>query len=154
MSRAPRDYVVLFRSELVRSVRWAERAAKLTGQLLAFSRRQALRPEVFDAGERLEAVKDMLRTVVGARVVLTTGADCENCYIEADLSQFETTLVNLAVNARDAMDAAGNLSIKVRPADRVPGVRGHAPASGKFVAVSVADTGCGIASLWSKITNK
>lgn len=123
----------------------ADRAAKLTGQLLAFSRRQALRPEVFDAGERLESVKDMLRTVVGARVVLTTDADCEICYVEADPSQFETALVNLAVNARDAMDAAGNLSIKVRPADRVPGVRGHAPAAGEFVAVSVSDTGCGIA---------
>ncbi len=123
----------------------ADRAAKLTGQLLAFSRRQALRPEVFDAGERLETVKDMLRTVVGARVVLTTDADCEICYVEADPPQFETALVNLAVNARDAMDAAGNLNIKVRPADRVPGVRGHAPAAGEFVAVAVSDTGCGIA---------
>jgi PAS domain S-box-containing protein len=122
----------------------ADRAAKLTGQLLAFSRRQALRPEVFDAGQRVEFIRDMLVTVMGARVELVTDTECKICYVEADPSQFETALVNLAVNARDAMEGSGALRISIQPAVSVPSVRGHAGTSGEFVAISVTDTGVGI----------
>ncbi|CAO4193931.1 Sensor histidine kinase RcsC [Methylorubrum extorquens] len=124
----------------------ADRAAKLTSQLLAFSRRQALKPEVFNVGQRVDTVADMLRTVVGSRVELITHTECEICYAEADPSQFETALVNLAVNARDAMDGAGQLRISVEPTKTVPSVRGHVAAEGDFVAVHVSDTGTGIAS--------
>jgi PAS domain S-box-containing protein len=123
----------------------ADRAAKLTGQLLAFSRRQALKPEVFNVGKRIEAIKDMLATVVGSRVGLITETDCEICYVEADPSQFETALVNMAVNARDAMEGAGQLKVVLQPASSVPSVRGHAGTSGEFVALSVCDIGSGIA---------
>jgi PAS domain S-box-containing protein len=124
----------------------ADRAAKLTGQLLAFSRRQALKPEVFNVGQRIEAIKDMLATVVGSRVALVTHTDCDVCYVEADPSQFETALVNMSVNARDAMNDVGELAISIEPAWNVPSVRGHGGASGDFVAVRVRDTGSGIAA--------
>ncbi|CAN7434376.1 PAS domain S-box protein [Phenylobacterium sp. LjRoot219] len=122
----------------------AERAAKLTGQLLAFARRQALKPEVFDVGGRVERICDMLRTVVGPQIELVTRLDCESCFTEADPTQFETALVNMAVNARDAMETGGRLTIRIHPVDRVPPVRGHQSAEGHFVAVAVSDTGVGI----------
>ncbi|ACK84169.1 PAS/PAC sensor hybrid histidine kinase [Methylorubrum extorquens CM4] len=124
----------------------ADRAAKLTSQLLAFSRRQALKPEVFNVGQRVEVIADMLRTVVGSRVELTTNTECEICYVEADPSQFETALVNMAVNARDAMDGVGQLAVTIEPTKAVPGIRGHKAAEGEFVAVYVTDTGTGIPS--------
>jgi PAS domain S-box-containing protein len=123
----------------------ADRAAKLTGQLLAFARRQALKPEIFNVGERVDSIADMLRTLAGPGVELVAESDCPSCFAEADPSQFETALVNLAVNARDAMEAGGRITIRVHPADRVPKVRGHQAAEGRFVAVVVADTGVGIA---------
>ena len=122
----------------------ADRAAKLTRQLLAFARRQALRPEVFNVGRRVDEIAEMMRTVVGTRVELLADTDCETCFVEADASQFETALVNMAVNARDAMDGVGRLEIKVRPSRRVPRVRGHGEATGAFVSVSISDTGHGI----------
>lgn len=122
----------------------ADRAAKLTSQLLAFSRRQALRPEVFSVGHRIQAIHEMLATVVGSQVRLTEHTDCEVCYVEADATQFDTALVNMAVNARDAMGGVGELTISVAPTTSVPRVRGHGAAPGDFVAVRVADTGAGI----------
>jgi PAS domain S-box-containing protein len=125
-------------------VETSERAAKLTGQLLAFARRQALKPEVFDVGERVERIADMLRTVVGSHIELVADTECDPCFAEADPTQFETALVNMAVNARDAMETGGRLTIRVQPVERVPPVRGHRPAEGDFVAVEVSDSGVGI----------
>jgi PAS domain S-box-containing protein len=122
----------------------ADRAAKLTGQLLAFSRRQALRPEVFSVDARVEAIRDMLTTVAGSQVVLETQTGCGTCFVEADPIQFDTALVNMAVNARDAMNGEGRLAIRVASAPSVPRIRGHGAAAGAFVAVSVEDTGAGI----------
>ena len=122
----------------------ADRAAKLTSQLLAFSRRQALKPEVFNVGHRIEGIRDMLETVVGGRVTLAINTDCEVCYVEADPSQFETALVNMAVNARDAMNDVGELRIEIEPTSNIPSVRGHLASSGDFVAVRVSDSGSGI----------
>jgi PAS domain S-box-containing protein len=121
-----------------------DRASKLTGQLLAFARRQALRPEVFDASERIEAITDMLRTVVGSRVHIVTDLGRERFYVEADTSQFETAIVNMVVNARDAMNGEGRLAIKVAAMSTLPVVRGHGGASGPLVAMSITDTGSGI----------
>ena len=125
-------------------VETADRAAKLTGQLLAFARRQPLKPEVFVVGERVQSVVELVRPLVGARVAIETSIDCEGCTVEADPSQFETALVNLAVNARDAMQGEGRLTLRTWLAPGVPPTRGHAGTPGAFVAVSVSDVGMGI----------
>ena len=121
-----------------------DRAAKLTGQLLAFARRQALLPEVFDVGGRLDDVADMLNSVTGARIRIRTEQPEARCHVRADTSQFETALVNMAVNARDAMRGEGDLTIRVDRGRSLPAIRGHAGAAGPFVAISVIDAGCGI----------
>ncbi len=121
-----------------------DRAARLTGQLLAFARRQALKPEVFDAGERLQSVADMLKTVVGSRVRVGIERAPGPWYVKADVSQFETALVNMAVNARDAMNGEGSLTVALATIDRLPAIRGHAGGPGSFVAISVTDSGTGI----------
>jgi PAS domain S-box-containing protein len=115
----------------------ADRAARLTGQLLAFARRQALRPEIFDAGSQIASITDMLRSVLGSRIGLEINADCSDCFVEADIAQFETAIVNMAVNARDAMDGEGKLKI---------GIQRQAEDGTDFVCVEVADTGHGIAT--------
>jgi PAS domain S-box-containing protein len=122
-----------------------ERAAKLTGQLLAFARRQALTPEVLNVGDRLRAVADMIDTVTGARVKVVTELADHTCFIKADLSQFETALVNMAVNARDAMNGEGTLILRLGCGAAMPQIRGHAGANGPFAKIELSDTGSGIA---------
>ncbi len=121
-----------------------ERAAKVTNQLLAFARRQALKPEVFDPVQRIRSITDMLRTIVGSRIEIKFETACQCCLVEADASQFETALVNMTVNARDAMNGEGKLTIRVEEVSNMPSIRGQAPRRVHFVAVSVSDTGCGI----------
>jgi CheY-like chemotaxis protein len=123
-----------------------DRASKLTGQLLAFARRQALKPEVFDPAQRVRSITDMLRTIVGAPIQIAIEIGCECCHVEADASQFETALVNVAVNARDAMNGEGRLTVRVHEVSAIPAFRGHVGAPGRFVAISLTDTGCGIPS--------
>jgi len=121
-----------------------DRAAKLTNQLLAFARRQALRPEVFAADDSVRALSDMVRTLTGSRIEIVTDLPEQMCCVNADTSQFDTALVNMAVNARDAMDGEGRLTIRVRSVDHIPGARGHGAIRGAFVAVAISDTGTGI----------
>jgi PAS domain S-box-containing protein len=122
-----------------------DRASKLTGQLLAFARRQALSPEVFEVGARLRAVADMLDTVTGARIQVATRLPDAACHVRADISQFETALVNMAVNARDAMRGEGRLTLRLVCGEPMPAIRGHAGSQAAFAAISVTDTGGGIA---------
>ena len=121
-----------------------DRAAKLTGQLLAFARRQTLKPETIDVGARLRVVADLLDTVTGARIKVVTEVPEHPCFVRVDASQFETALVNMAVNARDAMDGAGTLTLRLACGVPLPPIRGHAGAPGPFAAVSLGDTGSGI----------
>nr|WP_162296243.1 PAS domain S-box protein [Methylorubrum populi] len=121
-----------------------DRAAKLTGQLLAFARRQALKPETLDVGARLRGVADLLDTVTGARIRVVTEVPDRSCFVKVDLSQFETALVNMAVNARDAMEGEGTLTLRLECGVSLPAIRGHAAAAGPFAAVSLHDTGSGI----------
>ncbi|MGY3342012.1 MULTISPECIES: ATP-binding protein [unclassified Bradyrhizobium] len=120
-----------------------DRASKLTGQLLAFARRQALKPEVFDATDRVRAITDMLHTIVGSRIRIETEIECENCIVEADASQFETALVNMAVNARDAMNGEGALLIRIEELVGIPSLQAQADGT-PCIAVSLTDTGSGI----------
>ncbi|MDZ7281316.1 PAS domain S-box protein [Sphingomonas sanguinis] len=122
----------------------ADRAAKLTGQLLAFARRQTLEPEVFEVGQRLHAITDMLDSITGARVLIRFEVPDSICRVRADVSQFETALVNLAVNARDAMQGEGTITIRLQCDAHMPSIRGHGPGTGEFVAISLTDTGTGI----------
>ena len=122
-----------------------DRAAKLTGQLLAFARRQALRPEVFEVGASLRAVAEMLDSVTGARITVDAQIPDQPCHIRADLSQFETALINMAVNARDAMGGEGTLTLRLHGGRPMPAIRGHAGSRSTFAAVSLSDTGIGIA---------
>ena len=121
-----------------------DRAAKLTGQLLAFARRQALVPVEFDVGAQVASVAELVRPLVGARIEIEVQTPPSACFAKADVSQFETALINLAVNGRDAMEGAGKLVFRVESVSDVPSVRGHAGSVGSFVAVTVSDTGCGI----------
>ena len=122
------------------------RAVKLTSQLLAFARQQPLSPEVFNVDTHVQGVVDLVRPLLGMQMQIQHER-CSNsgCFAEADISQFEAALVNLVINARDAMNATGLLTITVRKAHTVPAGLGHGRRSGRFVAISVADTGCGIA---------
>ena len=123
-----------------------DRAAKLTGQLLAFARRQALQPVAFDTRDRVRALIEMMGTLTGSRIEVSTDLPDKGCLVHADPSQFDTALVNLAVNARDAMDGAGRILLTVRHVEEIPAVRSHASRTGPHMAVSLGDTGCGIAA--------
>ncbi len=122
-----------------------DRASKLTGQLLAFARRQPLIPEIFNVGAKVESVAQLIRPLVGARIRIELDLCQPECFAHADLGQFETALVNLAVNARDAMDGEGVLSIGISTVDAIPPVRGNSLRRGDFIAVKITDTGTGIA---------
>ncbi|WP_028136926.1 hybrid sensor histidine kinase/response regulator [Bradyrhizobium japonicum] len=122
-----------------------ERASKLTAQLLAFARRQPLKPQIFNVGTQVEAVAQLVRPLVGGRIDIVVEIDDADCFTVADIAQFETALINLAINARDAMDGEGRLTIAVRKVAGIPGLRAQSARSGDYVAISVADTGSGIA---------
>jgi len=124
----------------------ANRAASLVRQLLAFSRRQTLRPQVLDLGERLEDLRIMLSRLIGEKVKLEVKHDRDLWPVKADISQFEQVIVNLAVNARDAMPNGGRLDVRTANVDAAEAARMQykgMPAA-DYVLVEVADTGTGI----------
>ncbi|RXH08111.1 hybrid sensor histidine kinase/response regulator [Bradyrhizobium guangzhouense] len=122
-----------------------ERASKLTAQLLAFARRQPLKPQIFNVGSQVEGVAQLVRPLVGGRIEIAVEIDDADCFTVADIAQFETALINLAINARDAMDGEGRLTISVRKVQGIPNLRAQSARGGDYVAISVADTGSGIA---------
>ena len=123
-----------------------ERATTLTQQLLAFARRSALKPEVFDVGANVRALMSMVSTLTGSMIKVQVDLGEHPCLVLADRSQFDTAIVNMAVNARDAMNRQGDLTITVRPVNAMPAMRRHPRVAGDFVAVSIADSGSGIAA--------
>ena len=120
------------------------RAARLTSQLLAFARRQTLKPEVFDVGARVQSLHDMLATLLGPAIEITMQLPAEPCLVNADASQFETALINMATNARDAMQGMGRIVFNIEPATAVPDTLAHLVCSHGFINVAVSDTGIGI----------
>jgi PAS domain S-box-containing protein len=124
----------------------AERAAKLTAQLLAFARRQPLHETVFDAADNVGRIVEMLTTVVGSRISLKTDLRLSPAPVKADLVQFETALVNMAVNARDAMKGEGSITLTVDESREIPAIRAHPAVPGTFIKVSIADSGVGMAA--------
>ena len=120
------------------------RAAKLTGQLLAFARRQTLKPEVFEVGRSVQTLSEMIGTLIGSRIEIVILGPEEPCFVNADAGQFETAIINMAVNARDAMEGRGRLTIAVGMAASLPNAAPLSQNPYGYVAVSVADTGSGI----------
>jgi len=127
-------------------VQAAERAAGLTRQLLAFSRRQMMQPRRVDLNEVVSGMASMLSRMLGEDVAL------ELCYwpvpamLRADAGMLEQVLLNLAVNARDAMPRGGQLHIRTAVADIERPCLPHHPDNhpGRFVCLTATDTGCGI----------
>ncbi|HEX7083372.1 MAG TPA: PAS domain S-box protein [Gaiellaceae bacterium] len=115
--------------------RAAARAAALTGQLLAFSRRQVLQPRVLDLNGAVADMESMLRRLIGEDVELITMLDADPSHVRADPTQIEQVIVNLAVNARDAMPGGGSAIIGTGNVDA---------DEGEFVELTFADTGVGM----------
>jgi signal transduction histidine kinase len=123
----------------------ANRAATMTGQLLAFSRRQVRNVEILDLNAVITQLQDPLHRLIGEDVALSVDLDPDLGFVEADRGQIEQVLVNLAVNARDAMPQGGTL--KFRTANvRIDGpyAEGRMIPHGKYVSLSVTDNGCGM----------
>lgn len=125
----------------------ADRAAGLTGQLLAFSRRQFIAPKLVDLNVVVASVDGMLRRLLGEDIIeLCTVLDPELGQIKADPGQLDQVIMNLAVNARDAMANGGQLTVETRNVD-IPKWGGRRPEGiepGSFVLLSVRDTGHGM----------
>jgi two-component system cell cycle sensor histidine kinase/response regulator CckA len=124
----------------------ANRAASLVRQLLAFSRRQTLRPEVLNLNDRLYDLSMLLKRLLGERVELDLSHGRDLWFVKADVNQFEQVVVNLAVNARDAMPNGGKLAIRT---DNVPESAASrlnigGMQAGDYVVVEVSDTGSGM----------
>lgn len=125
----------------------ADRAAALTRQLLAFARKQHIEPKIVDPGELMSAMDGMLRRIIGEDIHMRTVCPDGIWPVKIDRSQIEQVLVNLVVNARDAMPDGGSLTIEASNVDLDSAyVRLHAEASpGPHVVLAVTDTGFGIA---------
>ncbi|MFH5775674.1 ATP-binding protein [Paracoccus sp. NGMCC 1.201697] len=124
----------------------ANRAAALVRQLLAFSRKQVLKPQIIDLRDTLSDLTHLLNRLVGERVVLTFDHDPSLRMIRADRRQLEQVIMNLVVNARDAMPGGGDIAIRTdnMQLDQATEVgRARLPA-GDYVRVEVHDQGCGI----------
>jgi len=122
----------------------ADRAARLTGQLLAFARRQPLRPELFEVADRIRGLEQIIGTSLGAPITVEIDIQEDVGKVEADPNQFETALLNIVINARDAMQSGGSLRLSARRVDDLPGGEDRPPRSEGFVAVEIQDSGTGM----------
>ena len=124
----------------------ANRGAALVRQLLAFSRKQTLRPQVLDLNETLSDLTMLLRRLIGEKVTLIPAFSRDLWPVKADISQFEQVIVNLAVNARDAMPDGGKLTVRTAnvPANESDAFSYKGMPSADHVLVEVTDTGTGI----------
>ncbi|MBV9418875.1 MAG: PAS domain S-box protein [Alphaproteobacteria bacterium] len=120
----------------------AKSGANLTRQLLTFARRQRLNPVVVDLASRLNAFRDLLTSSVGGAVKLEINVAQDAWPVEVDVGELELALVNIAVNARDAMPNGGTLRIVAR--NTTLSSSSPAALNGEFVVLSITDTGTGI----------
>ena len=125
----------------------AERAAALTGQLLAFSRRQVFEPRVLDLESVVEESRSLLRRLIGEDVYLAVIPSHGLSRVSVDPGQINQVLMNLALNARDAMSQGGELTIATRDVDFAAATQTVQPEMrpGRYVLLAVTDTGCGMA---------
>ncbi|MGB8042308.1 MAG: ATP-binding protein [Pseudolabrys sp.] len=126
----------------------AERAAQLTQRLLAFSRRQPLNPRVLDVNKLIVSISDLLARTLGENIELETIGSAGLWNVEADASELESTLLNLALNARDAMPEGGKLTIETSNAylDDEYCRQHEGLTAGQYVLVAVSDSGAGMSA--------
>jgi len=139
MSLGPNDSL---RNDVEEIIRASRRAADLTRQLLAFSRKQVLQPQVLDLNAVVLGMDKMLRRLIGADIELVTILDPGLASVKADRSQIEQVILNLAVNARDAMARGGKLTLKTANTDQ--GTSGVPSGLPHPVLLAFSDTGCGM----------
>ncbi|MCS3730756.1 PAS domain S-box-containing protein [Bradyrhizobium betae] len=118
-----------------------KRGAALTSQLLTFARRQSVNPQAIDLADRISAIREVLDAGVGSSIRLAFDIDEDVWPIRTDASELETALLNLAINARDAMPDGGAVTVSARNV-----VLHETRLTGEFVAIDIADTGLGIPS--------
>jgi signal transduction histidine kinase/ActR/RegA family two-component response regulator len=136
------------RSELQEIQRAGNRAAELTRQLLAFSRQQVLEPRVLDLNRIISGLDKMLRRLIGEDIDLVTHPSSGLGMVQADPGQIEQVIMNLAVNARDAMPGGGKLTIEtgnVELGEEYTALRGDL-RPGHYAMLAVSDTGCGMSA--------
>jgi two-component system NtrC family sensor kinase len=121
----------------------AQRGETLTRQLLTYSRQQTLTPQVIDLSQRLPLLRELLTRSLRADIDIKVDVPDSICAIRVDPGEFELAVLNLAVNAKDAMPAGGTLSIRAKPVT-LKGEATEEGLSGEFVAIRVADSGHGI----------
>ncbi|WP_374416606.1 response regulator [Stutzerimonas kunmingensis] len=119
----------------------ARSAASLTNRLLAFARKQPLDARALDINERIRSLQDLLRRTIGERITLTFDFTAEPAVARVDVSQFESALLNLVINARDALPEGGHIRISTFPSD---GGQKAELAPGRYIGLCVSDDGTGI----------
>lgn len=145
----PQEQAAL-RQAVDQATRGARRAAALTRQLLAFSRRQPLDPKPTDVNHLLAGTKELMKQALGKGILLETNLYTELWHVDIDAHQLESALLNLVVNARDAMAEGGTLSVETanarfeEPPAVQTGERYAAIPAGDYVRISVHDTGAGM----------
>ena len=121
-----------FANEIIKA---SERAAALTGQLLVFSRRQVIQPVVLNLADTVQGLSKMMRRTLGENIEIIIDVPRLPCNVKADQSQMEQLVLNLAINARDAMPLGGHLRIRLSKVQR---------AKGRFVLLEFSDSGSGL----------
>jgi len=136
----------LRRKEVTLIKQAAEQAVALVQQLLAFSRQQVYHPRILNLNESVINAQRMLRPLLGEAVTIQTALDPAQAYVKADPAQIEQVLVNLALNARDAMPDGGQFTIRTRNVDRSSGQAEPTSSGlpGASVLLEISDTGCGL----------
>ena len=134
-------------ADLIQVKNNANRAAGLVKQLLAFSRKQPLQPKFIDVTENFAELSQMLKRVLGESIELQFHHGSNLGFVKVDPVQFSQVIINLAVNAKDAMNGRGKLTITTRTEQlKTPQQFGEETIKpGDFVVIDVKDTGCGIA---------
>ena len=122
----------------------AERGAKLTDQLLSFSRRQRLEPKALDLNETIAGMRDLLQSTLGGSIRIETNLGPALWTAMVDPTQLELAVLNLAINARDAMQVGGRLSVCTANVTLGPALYPEEPPAGDYVGICVCDTGTGM----------
>jgi signal transduction histidine kinase len=134
------------RRHVDRALEGTQKGATLTQQLLAFARRQSLQPKQFDVTERIAALSEMLHGMLGGEIALEVRCQDYLWPAEADPHQLETALLNLAINARDAMPGGGKLTVSAENVSLDEAAVAQLPdvTAGDYVRIAVSDTGTGM----------